>query len=80
MNNHCHHNCEHKEVKFCKDCKTVYCASCKEQWFEKCTLNHYTNSWCYITSGYRQIMGGTSTPEVSYTVPFSSTSCSHDMS
>ena len=78
MINHCHHKCEHKEVKFCKDCKAVYCASCKEEWFEKCTLNHYNTNWYYTTPTFPQITSGTvpgNLKDIYYT-----TSCSHDLS
>jgi hypothetical protein len=41
MSKHCHHSCEHKEVKFCKDCNKVYCAGCKEEWEAPCRQSHY---------------------------------------
>ncbi len=47
MSKHCHHKCEHKEVKFCADCNKVYCAGCKEEWEAPCRQNHYP--WTLIT-------------------------------
>ncbi len=41
--------CEHKNVKFCKDCRNVYCMTCKREWdFEPCKQNHYPLNYPYI--------------------------------
>lgn len=50
--NHCHHNCEHKSVKYCKDCNMVYCEGCKETWEAKCTKQHgWVNGTTYTYVG-----------------------------
>jgi len=43
------HNCEckHKVVKYCVNCKTIYCKSCKREWYDACTQSHTEWSWTY---------------------------------
>jgi hypothetical protein len=31
----CKCSCEHKNVKYCKDCDKVYCEDCGREWGEK---------------------------------------------
>jgi hypothetical protein len=38
---HQHFTCEHRDVRYCKECQKIYCAVCGREWFDKCILNHY---------------------------------------
>ena len=42
MSKHYHSSCDHNVVKFCKECRCTYCASCGKEWQEACMLTHYT--------------------------------------
>lgn len=35
-------DCQHKQVRFCKDCNNVYCLKCSRTWNGPCQLNHFT--------------------------------------
>jgi len=48
--------CKHKVVKYCVDCKTIYCKSCKREWYDACTQSH-TPQWTYT---YGNTTGGVS--------------------
>jgi hypothetical protein len=87
MSKHCHHSCEHKEVKFCKDCNKVYCSGCKEEWEASCRLSHYPwtltsqqitprypfDVW-YLTSGSKTTLDG---PSKTVTADEAAALCSH---
>jgi hypothetical protein len=80
---HCHHNCEHKTVKFCKDCNQVYCEKCKETWETKCTKNHYSGwPYYYVNQPYCGTItisnGSVSTGTIE--VLTTTTDCSHSLS
>ena len=51
---HCqdHNKCEHKQVKYCKACRDIYCVQCKMVWAEPCTQVHYP--FTYYPTYYTQ--------------------------
>jgi hypothetical protein len=51
--NHNHKcTCEHKSVKFCSHCQTVYCESCNQEWSAKANFTYtYSTPW-YGGTGY----------------------------
>jgi hypothetical protein len=38
--------CEHTNVKYCKDCLTVYCQDCNQEW----KSNWYNPYWTYTNT------------------------------
>jgi hypothetical protein len=55
--NHRHewHGCEHKELKFCKECKVPYCNTCGKEWKENIWATEpnpfYGNYGYYASNG-----------------------------
>lgn len=46
-------SCEHKEVRFCKDCKVVHCLDCKQEWSNvPCTRPHYWGGYSTVYANY----------------------------
>lgn len=41
----CDHDCKHKNVKFCNKCQRPYCVDCNREWYEACTLTHWTYTY-----------------------------------
>lgn len=50
---HRHHSCscEHKSVKHCGHCKTVFCEDCNQEWTVKPTYTWYQNPYTTLTTG-----------------------------
>jgi hypothetical protein len=47
MSNHNHSECEH-ELKYCKQCKIVYCSKCEKEWIETASNYIFTNNGEYL--------------------------------
>ena len=62
---HCDHvTCKHTAVKFCEECRTIYCVKCKRQWYDECTQTHYPYVYTYNTESneYAPLSKGTGIP------------------
>jgi len=46
-------DCKHESVKYCPQCEKVYCEKCGREWEDKCTLNHFPNTFPAYTEPYR---------------------------
>jgi hypothetical protein len=70
--------CNHAELKLCKECKVPYCTKCKKEWAEPCLLNHYFYYNYYRPTYFWETpMGDTTTYSDGHTITVGSTACNH---